>query len=50
MLQELSRSARVFRGHNIAFAKGAQGPERDVFQVPDRRRHQVKRAGPQWRQ
>ena len=35
----------VFTGHAIDLAKHADGSERDVLEVPDRRRHDIERAG-----
>ena len=40
-LEQDPRSAGVLRGDHVDVAENTEGAERDVLQVPDRRRHDV---------
>src|SRR5207249_1337658 len=42
MLQQLTGPARVFRSDDIAFPQGAQRSKSDIFEIANRRCHQVK--------
>ena len=50
MTQQLAGAPRVFGGDHIAFLERPHRPQRDIFEIPDRRGHEVKRAGPKRRQ
>ena len=45
MLQETSRAPGILRSDHIAGPEHPERPERDVLEVPDRRRDEVQRPG-----
>ena len=47
MTQQLAGAPRVFRGDDVAFLQRPQRAQRDIFEIPDGRGHEVKGARPE---